>query len=186
MPAGIASKPRPGRDREAGNDSVARLLAIDADRAEPHEYRLEKRLSTIGTARDNDLVVTDATVSRHHARIRRRLGRYRVTDLGSTNGTFVNGRRLRRQFTLKRGDELRIGAVRFAFMARGRAAAARRGRASPLVRLAMLAALGLALFAAGFALARYARGGDAMRRIVALLPGASAPGAARSVALTAA
>ncbi len=176
MPAGIAPKPQPGGDREAGIDSIARLVAIDTDRVEPREFRLEKRPVTIGTARDNDLVVTDTTVSRHHARIRRRFGRYRVTDLGSTNGTFVNGRRLRRPFTLKRGDELRVGAVLFAFLARGGAGAARRSRPSPGRRLATLAALALLLFAGGFALARYAGSSDAMRRIASLLPGAWAPG----------
>ena len=191
MPAGIAPKPQPGGDREAGIDSIARLVAIDTDRVEPREFRLEKRPVTIGTARDNDLVVTDTTVSRHHARIRRRFRRYRVTDLGSTNGTFVNGRRLRRPFTLKRGDELRVGAVRFAFLARGGPGAAGRSRLSPGRRLATLAALALLLFAGGFAVARYAGSSDAMRRIASLLPGAwapgaSTPGAAASPALTAA
>lgn len=58
-----------------------------------------------------DLDVDDRGASRRHARISRSAsGRWTVTDLGSTNGTFVNGVRVR-SAELRDGDEIRLGAV---------------------------------------------------------------------------
>lgn len=58
------------------------------------------------------LPVSDSTVSRHHARLRLADGRLFLADLGSSNGTFVNGRRLRGETELSPGDRLRLGRVR--------------------------------------------------------------------------
>jgi adenylate cyclase len=54
-------------------------------------YALEKDEATIGRSADNDVVIRDVLVSRHHARIYRVRGAWRVADLGSSNGTRVNG-----------------------------------------------------------------------------------------------
>ncbi len=54
------------------------------------------------------IVLDDPTVSARHARLEYRDGVWRVTDLGSTNGTFVNGRRVQQQ-TLRRGDVIHFG-----------------------------------------------------------------------------
>jgi ABC-type multidrug transport system ATPase subunit len=63
----------------------------------------------LGRANDNDLELDDLRVSRHHARIEPiGNGRYRVTDLGSSNGTFVNGRRARSE-EIGSGDFLGLG-----------------------------------------------------------------------------
>ena len=49
----------------------------------------------IGRAPDNDVVLSDLKVSRHHAEVRRSpTGRYEIVDLGSHNGTYVNGQRV--------------------------------------------------------------------------------------------
>jgi pSer/pThr/pTyr-binding forkhead associated (FHA) protein len=66
----------------------------------------------VGRAADNDLVIHDATVSRHHARLVFEGGALVLYDEGSTNGTFVNEQRITRQ-PLKPGDTLRFGSVRF-------------------------------------------------------------------------
>jgi FHA domain-containing protein len=63
---------------------------------------------TIGRATDNDLVLRDERVSRHHGRIAGRRGTLLYTDLGSTNGTDVNGERVT-EVVLGAGDQLRIG-----------------------------------------------------------------------------
>ncbi len=63
---------------------------------------------TIGRDPDNDLVLDDRRVSRRHAEIRLRLGRYTLYDLQSTNGTFVNGRRVA-EVVLGDGDRVVIG-----------------------------------------------------------------------------
>ena len=57
--------------------------------------RLDRGLWTIGRGQDSDLVLQDTLVSRHHAELRRHGDQWLVVDLGSTNGTFVGGVRLR-------------------------------------------------------------------------------------------
>jgi hypothetical protein len=64
---------------------------------------------TIGRATDNDLVLHDERVSRHHGRIAGRRGTLLYSDLGSTNGTEVNGERVS-SVVLGPGDQIRIGA----------------------------------------------------------------------------
>ncbi len=72
------------------------------------EIAVEGSLMTIGRARDNDLVLEDARVSRHHARLQARSGSLVLTDLGSTNGTLVNGGRVH-EVVLGDGDRIEIG-----------------------------------------------------------------------------
>ncbi len=64
---------------------------------------------TIGRADSNGLVLADARASRHHARLVARDGLLILTDLGSTNGTRVNGQAVR-DLAVGAGDEIRIGA----------------------------------------------------------------------------
>jgi hypothetical protein len=63
---------------------------------------------TIGRATDNDLVLRDERVSRHHGRIGGRRGTLVYTDLGSTNGSDVNGTRVS-EVVLGAGDRIRLG-----------------------------------------------------------------------------
>jgi hypothetical protein len=62
----------------------------------------------IGRDPENDLVLDDRRVSRRHAEVRLRLGRYTLYDLQSTNGTYVNGRRVA-EIVLSDGDRVQIG-----------------------------------------------------------------------------
>jgi len=62
----------------------------------------------IGRARDNELVLDDGRVSRHHGRLQARRGALVYTDLGSTNGSRVNGVRVD-EIVLGQGDRLEIG-----------------------------------------------------------------------------
>jgi hypothetical protein len=76
--------------------------------------------STLGRATTNDVVVLlDATVSRLHAVIERYPTGFCVRDLGSSNGTFVNGEPVRGEARLRTGDELRLGNSRLTFYAVG-------------------------------------------------------------------
>ena len=80
-------------------------------------FRLAKPAFTIGRLPECDLVVDDPGVSRQHARIRRTESGYIITDLGSTNGTLVNGRQVQEQ-TLEDGDTITIGETDLEFRSR--------------------------------------------------------------------
>lgn len=66
----------------------------------------------IGRSRDNDIVVRDPGVSRHHAELRGSAGAYRIVDLASSNGTFVNNQRVT-DVLLSEGDVVRFGSAKF-------------------------------------------------------------------------
>jgi FHA domain-containing protein len=70
--------------------------------------RLDGRPLTIGRAPDNGLVLHDSRASRRHARLFARSGVFVLADLGSTNGSFVNDRRVE-EMPLGEGDRIRIG-----------------------------------------------------------------------------
>ena len=72
-------------------------------------YPLEKGRVVIGRSKDCEIEVTDPNVSRRHAEIRQEGAAHWVVDLGSTNGTEVNGRRLKRA-KLRPGDRITIGS----------------------------------------------------------------------------
>jgi predicted component of type VI protein secretion system len=69
-------------------------------------FELTKDVYTIGREAGNDIMVEDSQISRHHARLTRQGNSYVVEDLGSTNGAFVNGRRVSAPILLSNGDML--------------------------------------------------------------------------------
>ena len=66
---------------------------------------------TVGRTDDNSLQIEDASVSTHHARLEALGNGYLLTDLGSTNGTYLNGEPLEEPRKLKAGDRVRFGKV---------------------------------------------------------------------------
>jgi hypothetical protein len=64
---------------------------------------------TLGRSRQCDIVLEDPNISRQHAEIRPRGGAWVLTDLGSTNGSLINGRRIDHPEAVKPGDEIEIG-----------------------------------------------------------------------------
>ncbi len=73
----------------------------------------ENTLIQIGRDANNDVVLSSPTVSRYHAQIERVGQRYRVQDLRSSNGTFVNNERIEKETWLKPTDTIRVGQYRF-------------------------------------------------------------------------
>ncbi len=71
--------------------------------------------TTLGRATDNDIVIADASVSRHHASIVPRDGGFALRDLGSQNGTYVGGRPIEGERALRDGDDLRLGDAPFVY-----------------------------------------------------------------------
>jgi len=72
-------------------------------------FELSKDVHTIGREAGNDIIINDPQVSRHHARLTLQGSAYILEDLGSTNGTFVNGRRVTGPVALSHGDMLGLG-----------------------------------------------------------------------------
>src|SRR5512147_2718014 len=72
-------------------------------------FALEGDQMTIGRDSTNEIVINDAEVSRRHARLTFQGGKYVLEDLGSTNGTFVNGQRLAGPRVLKPGEVVSFG-----------------------------------------------------------------------------
>jgi pSer/pThr/pTyr-binding forkhead associated (FHA) protein len=81
-----------------------------------NRFPIQNQETRIGRATDNDIVLADSSVSRHHAAIETRDGSFQVRDLGSQNGTFVRGERVR-EARLKNGDPVRVGDASFTFRA---------------------------------------------------------------------
>ena len=72
-------------------------------------FSLEGDQLTIGRDSSSGVAINDAEISRKHARLTFQGGKYVIEDLGSTNGTFVNGQRLVSTVVLKSGDVVSFG-----------------------------------------------------------------------------
>lgn len=109
---------------ESGHTMVLDREALLRDRPRAPKATIEQRdapavsLGTdpvlIGRDPQNDIVLDDRRVSRKHAEVRLRLGRYTLYDLQSTNGTYVNGRRVAEK-VLDDGDKISIGGLEIVF-----------------------------------------------------------------------
>jgi len=87
------------------------LLKTADDAEAPFQFRIMPgNIKTIGRATRADFIVEAALVSRVHCRLTAGATELEVTDLESTNGTFVNGERMARA-SLKHGDRLGVGRV---------------------------------------------------------------------------
>lgn len=89
-------------------ESSARLLVRVGAQPET-EYILDREVTILGREAINDLTVNDPEVSRRHTRILREPEGFYVEDLGSTNGTFVNGQRVTAPLLLYHGDTIEMG-----------------------------------------------------------------------------
>jgi len=97
--------------REAGPGSGGRLVVVTSPTLQPGEGRmLNSAPVTVGRGPQNDLALDgDDYASAKHARIESRRDGVWVEDIGSTNGTYVNGTRLSRAQRLTSGDVIRVG-----------------------------------------------------------------------------
>jgi len=77
------------------------------------EYAVLKDEVSLGRGEDNDIVIPHASVSRTHARLLKRNGAYELTDLNSTNGSFVDDRQIRGSTVVTNGSQVRLGDIRF-------------------------------------------------------------------------
>ena len=97
------------------SEHSAAKLVVQRDQQQNHTVDVGDAL-TIGRSPSNQLMIEDVKVSRRHAEIRLVApGRYRLTDLGSANGTWINHRRLTAPCDLLDGDLVQIGASSLRF-----------------------------------------------------------------------
>ena len=78
-------------------------------------FPLSKGELSLGRSPESDVFIADRRVSRRHAKIYREEGYYVLRDLGSINGTFLNGRHIHRPRPLQTGDAIVIGSAHFVF-----------------------------------------------------------------------
>jgi DNA-binding response OmpR family regulator len=95
-------------------DQVVRdaLLILSIDGVPQRTWTLSQPITTIGRWEDNDVVIADRWVSRHHAQIQRQGTRYLIEDLDSKNGLFVNGEQITAPVHLQDGDQIAIAPRR--------------------------------------------------------------------------
>lgn len=90
-------------------------LIIKPKAALPYTIPLEKVKTTIGRSSRNDVCLSDPFASRFHVELRREGEDYYASDIGSANGTLLNGQLLREKTRLQPNDELRIGETTMTF-----------------------------------------------------------------------
>jgi hypothetical protein len=107
----VAARPRSGNPAEIASLSPVKavLRVIELGNERPFEGLCPL---TIGRDRDCELALADAEVSRRHARLETQGGIVFVRDLESSNGTFLNGRRLDSALETRQGDEIDVGTTR--------------------------------------------------------------------------
>jgi uncharacterized RDD family membrane protein YckC len=98
-------------------------LIINPTSGAKKEIPVAGKIVSIGRDPSNDLVLSDAMVSRRHAILERRGEQYVMRDNGSSNGTMVNGDRVLSEQTLNDGDLIAIGSARLLFIVESSVAA---------------------------------------------------------------
>jgi len=101
---------RMGLEQPAG----AELIVLDENGEAGERISVTSTPITIGRLSTNDVVISDSNVSRRHAELKQEGSSWKLVDLGSTNGTLVNGK-LGREHTIKNGDRISFGTSELEF-----------------------------------------------------------------------
>ena len=109
-PAVAASAGTSDATMRAGAPPSARLRIVEGADPKGKTFDLTDEV-TVGRASGCQVALTDPTVSQLHARIFRRDGKLYVEDLGSSNGTFVNRKKVSSAVAIRKGDRLAMGGT---------------------------------------------------------------------------
>jgi hypothetical protein len=104
----------PTADETTIDGRLVACLVVESGTPAKQVFRLGQTTG-IGRADDNDIVLDDPRLSRYHATVTQEDSVYTIADLGSTNGTFRNEKRVSTPQVLKEGDRIRVGQVTLAF-----------------------------------------------------------------------
>ena len=102
-----------GDDRELFPSGCG-LFVVESGPKAGSRYGLEAPVTSVGRHGEADILLDDVTVSRRHAEVERIGERYVARDVGSLNGTWLNGQRVD-SAELADGDELQIGRFKLVF-----------------------------------------------------------------------
>ncbi len=97
------------------DEDLYKLVRI-CDNFAGEEFVLSEVENTIGRTDENFILLSDSSISRHHAKIYRHGDQYQVQDLGSSNGSTLNGKPLKAPAALKTNDQIKFGNVEFVFI----------------------------------------------------------------------
>jgi hypothetical protein len=103
------------RAEKEGVPSDVAVLVVSRGPNAGSRYLLDSPVTTAGRHPDSDLFLDDVTVSRRHAEVDRTPDGYMLRDVGSLNGTYVNGERVEKH-ELRDGDVVQIGLYRLTFL----------------------------------------------------------------------
>ena len=99
------------RAKKSVAKGVPTFVVIETKQHRGRTYTLSNVLA-IGRLEDNDIIIDDDSfISSHHARIEVRPEGTWVVDLGSTNGSFVNGQRVVEERSVRKGDRIQVGST---------------------------------------------------------------------------
>jgi two-component system cell cycle response regulator len=106
------------RSSDPGPEASLIMIAHPLNESLGARFRLRPRsVVVIGRATTADISLAEvSSVSRHHARLTYRAESVVLEDLGSTNGTFVNGQRIEQETILRSGDRFQVGVAHFKFL----------------------------------------------------------------------
>ena len=95
-------------------DNEQALLVVIRGTNAGSRFALDQPVTTVGRHPESTVFLDDVTVSRHHAEVRQDGDSFVVADVGSLNGTYVNGNRTE-EHQLAEGDQLQVGKYRLVF-----------------------------------------------------------------------
>lgn len=106
--------------KQIPRDQVGHYLVVIGDDADERRFELGLEAISIGRDQTRDIVLNDPNVSRLHAQVSLVNGQVQVSDLGSTNGTYINGRRIHPRGRVLDGDVVHVGERRIRYERRSR------------------------------------------------------------------
>ena len=95
--------------------ALATLEVVNEGVLKGQRFEIRHPLAHVGRGEHNDIVIAEESVSDSHAKLQKREGRWFVVDMGSTNGTYLAGRRLDGEQELAAGADVRFGGIKLRF-----------------------------------------------------------------------
>jgi pSer/pThr/pTyr-binding forkhead associated (FHA) protein len=117
LDASAAGAAQAGVGQVEGLPSGSALLVVKRGPNTGSRFLLDQPVTSAGRHPNSDIVLDDVTVSRRHAEFQREDSEFRIVDIGSLNGTYVN-RKPVQSAVLANGDEIQIGTFGLVFLTR--------------------------------------------------------------------